>query len=113
MRHHYTLYVDEAGDDKLDSLRPVDPKGNSEWLCLGGYLVRSSDEGRLDGRRDSIRRAIGGADGQVLHYRNLNPKNRRIAAEILASRAHAARGYVVCPCMQTMLGQKKPREEAA
>lgn len=113
MQHHYTLFVDEAGDDKLDRLKPGNEDGNSEWLCLGGYLVRAELEEDLIRRRDAIRRAIGGKDGQVLHYRDLNPKNRRTAALMLGSPAFAARGYVVCSCKRTMVGYRNSRAEAA
>lgn len=113
MKHHYTLFVDEAGDDKLQSLKPDDSGGNSEWLCLGGYLVREECESDLLSRRDAIRRAIGGKDGQVLHYRDLNPRNRMIATGMLASKASRAKGYVVCSFKKTMLGYRNPRAEAA
>lgn len=112
-RHHYTLFIDEAGDDKLDALKPERANGNSEWLCIGGYLIRSELEADLTSRRDTIRRAIGGKDGQVLHYRDLIPKNRLIATKTLASPQFPARGYVVCSCKRTMLGYRNPRAEAA
>lgn len=58
--YNYTLFVDEAGDDKVDRLKPDFESGNSEWLCLGGYLVRAEIEADLDRRRDTILKAIGG-----------------------------------------------------
>lgn len=112
MDYQYTLFVDEAGDDKLDRLKPGSTDGNSEWLCLGGYLVRREVEGDLVRRRDAIRRAIGGKDGQVLHYRDLIPRNRQICAQMLASATSAARGYVICSFKSTMVGYRNPRAEA-
>lgn len=104
LAHHYTLFIDEAGDDKVDRLKPDSPDGNSEWLCLGGYLVRAELEPDLDRRRDEILLSFGGQKGGVLHYRNLKPKNRLLAVQKLASRDYPARGFVVCSYKKTMIG---------
>lgn len=113
MGHQYTLFIDEAGDDKVERLKPGCPEGNSEWLCLGGYLVRAEAEAELDGRRDEILTSIGGKAGGVLHYRNLKPKNRTLAAQKLVTRTYTARGFVVCSCKKTMLGHGNSRAAAA
>lgn len=39
--YNYILYIDEAGDDGLTRVRPIDENGASEWLIIGGVLVRS------------------------------------------------------------------------
>ncbi|MDR0808271.1 MAG: DUF3800 domain-containing protein [Gemmobacter sp.] len=111
--HHYTLFIDEAGDDKVDRLKPDSPNGNSEWLCLGGYLVRAELEPDLDRRRDEILRSFGGQRGGVLHYRNLKPKNRLLAARKLASRDYPARGFVVCSYKKTVSGYHNTRAASA
>ena len=113
MAHHYTLFIDEAGDDKVDRLKPDSPDGNSEWLCLGGYLVRAEVEPDLDRRRDEILLSFGGQRGGVLHYRNLKPKNRLLAAQKLASRDYPARGFVVCSYKKTMIGHHNERAASA
>lgn len=111
--HHYTLFVDEAGDDKVERLKPQSPDGNSEWLCLGGYLIRAEAETDLDRRRDEILRAIGQKPGGVLHFRNLKPVSRIVVARTLASKCNPARGFVVCSCKQTMLNHHNARAAAA
>lgn len=85
--HDYTLFVDEAGDDKVDLLKPDHPNGNSEWLCIGGYLVREDQESDLERRRDEILVSFGGQTGGTLHYKNLKPKNRIATAKRLARMA--------------------------
>ncbi|UWP91400.1 DUF3800 domain-containing protein [Aliiroseovarius crassostreae] len=107
MSYHYILYVDEAGDDKTESLKPGDPNGNSEWLCLGGYVVRANFEASLEERRNTLLRDIGGQDGGVLHYRNYKPKNRLKVCKKLAT--FRARAFVVCSFKKTMVGHSNPR----
>lgn len=112
MDYHYILFIDEAGDDKVERLKPEIHDGNSEWLCLGGYLIRAEAEGDLDRRRDDILKAIGQKPGSVLHFRNLKPGSRALAAQVLASKGNPARGFVVCSLKQTMLNYHNPRAAA-
>jgi hypothetical protein len=34
--YHYVAYVDESGDPGLDTVKPIDPGGASEWLVVAG-----------------------------------------------------------------------------
>ena len=87
----YILYVDEAGDDKVANLKPDCPSGSSEWLCLGGYLVRSTQDGKLEDTRDHLLKCIGGVPGNHLHYRNYKAKNRVKICRELASATYPAK----------------------
>lgn len=111
MSYQYILYVDEAGDDKARNLKPHYPDGNSEWLCLGGYVVRESVEAELEERRNALLREIGGQDGGVLHYRNYKPRNRIKVCKKLAT--YRARAFVVCSFKETMIGHSNPRAATA
>jgi hypothetical protein len=111
MKYDYLLYVDEAGDDKLRSLRPDDRNGNSEWLCLGGYLVRADSEHEMPERRDALLESIGGVAGNVLHFKKYTSKNQKLICEKLSE--FSARGFVVCSFKKTMLGHSNPRAAAA
>ena len=113
MVHHYTLFVDEAGDDKVERLKPDFPQGSSEWLCLGGYLMRAEAETGLDRRRDKILRAIHGHPGGILHFRNQKKWNRPKAAKALASPTFAARAFVVCSYKKTLLNHQNARVATA
>lgn len=113
MVYHYTLFVDEAGDDKVDRLKPDHLDGNSEWLCLGGYLVRAEAEADLDQRRDDLLALVGGQPGGVLHFKNYTSKNRQDVVRALASKRYPARGFVVCSFKRTMLGYHNARAAAA
>jgi hypothetical protein len=35
----YVVYVDEAGDDGIKTVAPIDPGGASEWFVLGAFVV--------------------------------------------------------------------------
>jgi hypothetical protein len=36
---YYVVFIDEAGDTGLKTVRPIDPVGAAEWLCLGAVLL--------------------------------------------------------------------------
>ncbi|MCX7566815.1 DUF3800 domain-containing protein [Sulfitobacter sp. F26169L] len=109
--YHYILYIDEAGDDKTHDLKPKNPNGNSEWLCLGGYLIRYEAMATLDDRRDCIYKSFGGQTGSPLHFRKHKPWNRLKIAKALGN--HSARAFVVCSFKKTMVGHKNHRAAAA
>jgi hypothetical protein len=84
--YEYILYIDEAGDDGLKRVRPIDPVGASEWLCIGAVLVRVNNEANVvDWVRD-IRASVDSRQGPALHYRNLSASKRIRACEALASK---------------------------
>lgn len=111
MPYQYILFIDEAGDDKVENLKPEHPKGNSEWLCLGGYLVRAETEEDLEARRDALLVEVGGQNGGKLHYRNYTPQNRLKVCKKLAT--FPARAFVVCSPKRTMIGYSNPRAATA
>ncbi|MEO8530324.1 MAG: hypothetical protein ABI459_03810, partial [Deltaproteobacteria bacterium] len=37
--YEYVLYIDEAGDDGLKKVMPVDNPGATEWLVIGAVLI--------------------------------------------------------------------------
>lgn len=34
--HDYVLFIDEAGDDGLKRMKPIDANDSSEWLVIAG-----------------------------------------------------------------------------
>jgi hypothetical protein len=40
----YIAYLDEAGDDGLERIKPLDPRGASEWMILSCVLIRADRE---------------------------------------------------------------------
>lgn len=110
LSYNYVLYIDEAGDDGLSRVFPVDPNGASEWLLLSGYLIRADEEhntGRLLGE---IMRDIN-CQASTLHYRKLGPTKQLRAAELLCSKP--ARSFVVASNKKNMRGYHNPRAAQA
>ena len=35
----YVAYIDEAGDDGIRTVAPLDARGASEWFVLGAFVV--------------------------------------------------------------------------
>lgn len=98
--YEYVLYVDEAGDDGLTRVRPIDPVGGSEWLCIGGVLIRASNEAAVVGWVKEIRENIKAAQGPALHFRNLSPTKKSQACDLLASKPLQC--FVVCSNKKNM-----------
>lgn len=107
MSYEYVLYIDEAGDDGLKRVRPIDPDGASEWLCIGGVLIRQDNEDNVTEWVQGIRNRIGQTQGPVLHYRNLSDTKRLRACELLVEQSVVC--FVVCSNKKNMRGHKNDR----
>lgn len=103
----YVLYIDEAGDDGLKRVAPLDHGGSSEWLCIGGFLVRAENEPLVPSWVDNIRSDIDATQSDVLHYRRLSPTKRRRACELLAKLP--CQIFVVCSNKKNMRGHTNER----
>jgi hypothetical protein len=42
-------FIDEAGDPGLNTVRPIDPNGGTEWLCLAAVVIRAKQDADLAG----------------------------------------------------------------
>lgn len=40
----YAVYIDEAGDDGIRTVAPIDPHGASEWFVLGAFVVPINED---------------------------------------------------------------------
>ena len=105
--YSYVLYIDEAGDDGLRKVRPIDTNGSSEWLVIGGVLIESSSESEVVDWVQDIRRELGSTQGPALHFRNLSHAKRLQAGELLASRK--VKLFVVASNKKNMRGYNNPR----
>ena len=107
MDYGYIAYIDEAGDPGLKKVRPLDEDGSSEWLILSAVLMRQKWEADVVGWVDTIRTDLGIKQRRDLHYRDLSPTRRRVAASRLAELP--LRGFALCSNKKNMRGHSNPR----
>lgn len=77
--YEFVLYIDEAGDPGLKSIAPIDPNGASEWMTLGGVLMRKKYEREVVSWVKGVRKDINATQGPSLHFRDLS-NTKKIAA---------------------------------
>lgn len=111
MDYGYILYVDEAGDDGLAKVKPIDPKGASEWLVISGLMIRAIDEKNCQKWLSDIRHDIAATQSPTLHYRKLSPSKQRRAAELLSKLP--VRAFTVCSNKKNMRGHQNKRASKA
>lgn len=104
VEYEYIAYIDEAGDDGLTRVLPIDDNGASEWLVLSAYLIRKENENNVVDWLRHIRNDINARQGPALHYRNLSPTKRQRACELLSKKP--ARSFIVCSNKKNMRGWK-------
>lgn len=90
---YYIAYIDEAGDPGLNTVRPIDPNGSSEWLALGAVLIQAARGPELVEWVRKIRAAINLRQRPDLHFRKLSPDRRIIVCQHIADLA--LRGFVL------------------
>jgi hypothetical protein len=81
----YCLYVDEAGDDGISAVKPIDPDGASEWLVISGVLVRAANMTKPPEWVRDFRKTIKGAQRPDLHFYSLSDEKRREACAYVAT----------------------------
>ncbi len=81
---YYLAFIDEAGDPGLNTVRPIDTAGGTEWLCLGAVVIRAARSSDVVNRVRSILLKAGGSNRTDLHYRNLPNFRKRIDCSELA-----------------------------
>jgi hypothetical protein len=81
---YYLAFIDEAGDPGLNTVRPIDAAGGTEWLCLGAIVIRAARSSDVEKWVRSMLLKAGGSNRSDLHYRNLPSFRKRIVCSELA-----------------------------
>jgi hypothetical protein len=105
----YVLYIDEAGDDGIQTVHPIDPNGASEWLIFGGVLVRSANGVETVNWIRDFRSTIKGAQRPDLHFYTLSDQKRLAACEYVATLP--LRCFAVVSNKRNMRGYRNERAE--
>ncbi|MFD3189946.1 DUF3800 domain-containing protein, partial [Sedimentitalea sp. HM32M-2] len=100
--YEYILYIDEAGDDGLKRVRPLDDVGASEWLVVSGVLIRHDNESDVVDWVREIREDINARQGPALHFRNLSPSKKKRTCELLIEKPVVC--FAVCSNKKNMRG---------
>lgn len=80
----FYLFIDEAGDEGLDRVRPIDTDGASEYFVLCGVLVRTSKYSELAQSFAKIKSKVGIPSSETIHFRDLSEKNKLIVIDSIA-----------------------------
>lgn len=107
---YYVAFIDEAGDPGLKTVRPIDPVGATEWLCLGAVLIRAKHEPEVSNWARTIL-SKAGCNRTDLHYRHLSPPQKRIALGEIAQLP--LRGFVLASNKKNMRRHQNERAERA
>ncbi|MBW5434552.1 DUF3800 domain-containing protein [Bradyrhizobium canariense] len=81
---YYIAFIDEAGDPGLNTVRPIDPVGGTEWLCLSAVVIRAEHDANVVGWVRSMLDQAGIRNRTDLHYRTLADHRKRIVVTELA-----------------------------
>jgi len=81
----YVAYIDEAGDDGLQRVRPDGPNAASEWMVLSCVLVKAEREQEVLPWLKDLMTSFNQHQMTHLHFRQLKDDKRAIACQALAS----------------------------
>lgn len=104
--YKYIAYIDEAGDDGLKTIRPMDAQGSNEWLVVSGVVVKASREDEVTDWVKDIIQGLWRYQGRGLHFKNLSENKRLVVCDQLAGLS--ARYFVVCSNKKNMRGYNNP-----
>jgi len=105
----YVLFVDESGDDGYSRVWPIDPNGASEWLVLGGVLVKAERSLETVNWVRTFKKGIKGSQRPDLHFYTLSDDKRLEACEFLAGKP--VRCFAVISNKRNMRGYRNFRAE--
>jgi hypothetical protein len=89
----FVAYIDESGDTGIQTVRPIDAVGATEWLILSCFLVRAVNDAKSVTWIRDIQSKFKNVQSQHLHFADLLPFKKLIACKALA--ANPCRMFVV------------------
>jgi hypothetical protein len=82
---HFTVYIDEAGDEGIGKLAAGPSGGQSRWLVLGACIVSRENDLRLPQWRDKILLRFPKKQKRDLHFRDLKHEQKIVTCQEIAS----------------------------
>jgi hypothetical protein len=123
MGHGFYLFVDEAGDEGLDRVRPLDPDGASEYFVLCGILVRTGKYAEIAQSFNRAKALLGMDASEQVHFRDLDQEQKlsiisslatlKFGAVAIVSNKRNMQGYRNLRCeaknLEVIRGRNRPR----
>jgi len=107
--YDYVVYIDEAGDIGTKEVRPVAPKGSSEWFVLGAVVISAESERSCPIWVRDILKVIGSTQRADIHFQKLEDWKRRLACATLAKKP--VRCFAVCSNKRSLVSYRNARVE--
>ncbi len=82
--HHFTVYIDEAGDEGFGKLAAGPVGGQSRWLILGACIVSRENDLKLPRWRDQILERFPRKQKRDLHFRDLKHEQKIVVCQEIA-----------------------------
>lgn len=85
MNHGFYLFIDEAGDEGIERIRPIDPEGSSEYFVLAGFLIRSHRYNEIARLIIDLKSRIGIPSYKPIHFRDLTDAQKDIVVKYISN----------------------------
>ncbi|MFN3399530.1 MAG: DUF3800 domain-containing protein [Ferrovibrio sp.] len=105
----FIAYIDEAGDDGLKRVRPMDPTGSSEWFVLSAVLVSAEHEKEVLPWVKELVTQIKQHQRRDIHFSHLRADKRIMVCEALSQLP--VRCFAVVSNKKNMQGHRNSRAE--
>ncbi len=77
-------YIDEAGDDGIRTVTPIDPSGASEWFVLGAFVVPIHEGAFVQQWLLEALRRLRSRQRSDIHFAKLDDERKEIVCTYLA-----------------------------
>lgn len=105
----FIAYIDEAGDDGIRKVSPIDPMGSSEWFVLAAVVVGAHREAEVLPWVKAIVSNLKQHQRKDIHYRNLSQHKRVMVCELISDLP--IRCFVAISNKKNMRGYRNLRAE--
>ncbi|WP_158745677.1 DUF3800 domain-containing protein [Acidisphaera sp. L21] len=105
----YVAYIDEAGDDGIKSVAPIDSTGASEWFVLGAFVVPIHDDAFVQQWLVEAMSRINSPQRRDIHFAKLDDRRKEILCEYLSTLTF--RWFVSVSHKPNMRGYRNTRAE--
>ena len=81
----YVAYIDEAGDDGIRKVAPIDPGGASEWFVLGAFVVPISEDAFVQKWLNEALARLQSRQRTDIHFAKLDDGRKEVVCNYLQS----------------------------